>query len=169
MQKYIFLDIDGVLSPERLKKQKEFDLEKLWGLAKKFEENKDLSVLVYLSNIICPHKVQLLKESIDKHNAKIVIHSSWLYFPGEEITFLIMKMFKLDYAFPEKWNVAEKEHRSKEYNILNYINNNNVSNYIVIDDEFISGIPEENQVNPNEEFGLVKEDYERINSLINKN
>lgn len=165
-QKYIFLDIDGVLSPQEKKDEKNFDIEHLWALLKDFQQKRDLKVLSYLAGIFCPHKVQLFKELVDKHDVKLVVHSSWTYFPGEEVTHLLLQMFKLDGALAENWSTATKEHRLKADNIRDYIQKNNVIEYIIIDDEFICQDLIRRQIMPRTQTGLNSRHFSLIKKFL---
>ena len=168
-QKYIFLDIDGVLSPEELKKRKKFDLETLWELKREYQKNKDLRIITYLSEIFCIHKVQLLKEILEQYDVKLVLHSSWNYFPGEDITLILLKFFEIDKFLAKKWSAAPLEHSTKEHNIKKYIKENDVKDYIIIDDEFICYDLIKRQVMPRTEKGLNRRHFYLINLFLSTN
>ncbi len=164
--KYIFLDIDGVLSPEKNKEQQNFCVEKLWNLLRDFQKNGDKNVLPYLISIFCEKRVESFKALLEKHDAKLVVHSSWTYFPGEEVTHLIFKEFGLDKFLADDWSTATKEHQSKANNIVNYINKNKVVEYIIIDDEFICKDLIARQIMPRTQNGLNMRHFNLIERFL---
>lgn len=164
--KYIFLDIDGVLSPEKNKEQHDFSVEVLWDLLRDFQRQGDKSVLNYLKKIFCQDKVDKFKALLTKHDAKLVVHSSWTYFPGEDVTLLIFEEFGLDQFLVEDWSTATREHQSKAKNIVDYINKHNIVEYIIIDDEFICRELIARQIMPRTRNGLNTRHFNLIERFL---
>lgn len=81
MKPCIFLDIDGVINPSRKKNSYCLDYNLPDVLAKKLNHPKIATLNAYLVNQVyyCFSKesIQLLKQLIEKYDARIIITSSW--------------------------------------------------------------------------------------------
>lgn len=133
MEKVIFLDIDGVLnSVDTFKENKTIK-----NLYNKCLDRTYMNDLKWLLLDIDFEKLQLLKQIIEVTDAKIVISSSWkklrLYPLVEE--YLIQKGIPI---IGTTKNI--KSERGKE--IKTYIEENDIDNYIVLDDEIFDDYDE---------------------------
>ena len=122
MDKYIFLDIDGVLNSND------------W-----FEKNKDVDGLVEID----PSKLKLLKEIVDCTEAKIILSSSWRSLgrrddkPDNEIyTYLLnsLKQFGLSISDHTPYLNQNRPREIKEWLKKNCDINN--TRFISLDDDY---------------------------------
>ena len=126
--KVIFLDIDGVLNTsESIKQSKEHYL-KTGEIISQISENK----------------IQILSKIINETNAKIVLSSLWkLHFiktndgkiiPKNKKAELLIKLLN-KYSL-EIYDITPNNNtRNRTLEILEYIKNNNIDSFIIIDDE----------------------------------
>lgn len=119
--KIIFLDIDGVLN------------------SKRFEINRDAMgqcYIPYYSEIDVQNIIQLNK-LITELGASIVIHSSW----RAEFSLKEFKEFLSDFGVnPDKVIGLTSDSVDKEESILEYIRENNITEFLILEDEIICPI-----------------------------
>lgn len=122
MTKYIFLDIDGVLNSEHT-----------WD-----DE---------ITESICDQYLENLRHIVEKTNAKIILSSSWRIYFGQNINdprniFAIHLINSFDKHNLKLHDMTPfiKGNFSNErgLEIKTYINQNNITDYVVIDDEEFS-------------------------------
>lgn len=126
--KYIFLDIDGVLATFRqfLTNKNRFQTKHKWA--------KELNV-TYPFDKGC---VKILNEILDKTDATIILSSDWgLYYDVETLNVIFQHngiTHKIKECTP-KINVMFGDMVQQRYDeIKQYITENNVENYVIIDD-----------------------------------
>ena len=126
--KIIFLDIDGVIATN----------DQFFTDTKKFREDnpwaKELRVC-YLFDNGC---VNILNEILELTGAEIVLSSTWkMGRTIEDLDFIFKKngVIKSPIAFtPNEWVSFSNTTKNRAYQIGCYIQENNVKNYVVIDD-----------------------------------
>ena len=148
-QKYLFLDIDGVMNS--------FDDYNMTG--EEFMKNKN-----DISFVISKKQIDLLNEIIEKYNPKIVLSSYWrTRYPIGKIN----KIFK-DNGFKgaviAKTDEKGEEHRDRWNQIKRFIDKNNVENYIILDDDSL-GNEAENHIKTNPYIGIEKKHIEKIKRI----
>ena len=111
--KVIFLDVDGVLnSDEYFDRIQNLDIE---GIESEIDINK----------------VKLLKKAVDTTGAKVVLSSSWRYTKNA----LALKKLLADYGIHITDSTPVVEHKGG-LEIRKWLeNNNNVENFVILDDE----------------------------------
>ena len=111
--KVIFLDVDGVLnSDEYFDRIQNLDIE---GIESEIDINK----------------VKLLKKAVDTTGAKVVLSSSWRYTKNA----LALKKLLADYGIHITDSTPVVEHK-RGLEIRTWLeNNNNVENFVILDDE----------------------------------
>ena len=125
MEKYIFLDIDGVLNSEHTL------------------EDRSTSI----ASIICDQYLENLRNIVEKTDAKLVLSSSWRVYFGEYtkeprnifaihlVQALAKHNLKLHDMTPFiKGNFSNE----RGLEIKTYMDQNNITDYVVIDDEEFS-------------------------------
>lgn len=151
MNRVIFLDIDGVLNSEEYYKSRQ----RKWDGEFRFIYDIDSTAIERLNNIL------------DKTQAQIVLSSSWRFAPLNEIMdSLKYKGFKYDIKY-----ITTKERMDRGLQILKFVNENNVKDYIVIDDEpfeIVKYIPSNQFVNTTSDSGLLQEHVDYIIEYFNK-
>lgn len=112
MNNIIFLDIDGVLN-----------------------DNHSIHIL--------KENVNVLKKLIEKNNAKVVVISSWQMNGTTNVRNKIRKIFEelgiynIDFIDPNfEGTFCDIELAPRLLGIVDYLKNNNVSNYVILDDEY---------------------------------
>lgn len=127
MTKYIFLDVDGVLNSEHTLDQQ--------------------SASPSNASIICDQYLENLRNIVEKTDAKLVLSSSWRVYFGSTIDYpkhsygvqLVQELskhnLKLHAATPF---VKGKFSNERGLEIKTYIDQHNITNYVVIDDEEFS-------------------------------
>lgn len=119
LDKFIFLDIDGVLNSEEYFIKRE----------KPHKKNKMDNHLIY---DLDESKIHMLNEIIDRTNVTIVLSSSWRIFGLEKVNqALKFKGLKQEINFS-----TTKEHMDRGQQIKRFITKHNfVKDFIVLDDE----------------------------------
>ena len=163
--KIIFLDIDGVLNTEEtfVKRKEKYKKTGIYDLE------------------IDEYRIKYLKNIIDKTKAKIVLSSSWRYFFKKENDLIIPKHndgIELCKIF-EKYNIEiyditkKNGYLTREEQIKDWISENNVDSFIVIDDETLdieNQIKTNFYINNNEGLiGLCESHVDLAINLLNKN
>lgn len=122
--KVIFLDIDGVLCT----------METYYRRKKEFMNYKK-----YISPIVDTDRLLLLKQIIDKTSAKVVITSSWRtdIISGLSSGIELINLFK-EYGIEIYDLTPFDDNRNRVNEINSYLEQNEIENYIIIDDECIS-------------------------------
>lgn len=152
IDRVIFLDIDGVLNSEEyfIKRQKNWSGE--------FKFSYDLDTIA----------VERLNRIIENTKVEIVLSSSWRLSPlNEVLNALRYKGFKHDIS-----HVTTLIHMDRGLQILKFIEENDVNDYLVIDDDsFDIGkyIPKEQFIHTRWETGLMDKNVEDIIKYFNKN
>ncbi len=122
-QKYLFLDIDGVLNS--------FDDYKMTG-------EEFLKKLNDISFVISSKQIDLLNNVVKEYNPKIVLSSYWR--TRYDLT-EINKMFKENGFVGQIIGMTDldgKEHKERWSQIKRYIDKHNVKNFIILDDDKLS-------------------------------
>ena len=148
-QKYLFLDIDGVLNS--------FDDYNMTG--KEFLKN-----LNDISFILSKEQIKLLNRIVKEYNPKIVLSSYWrTRYKLEEIN----KMFKDNGFLGQIIGMTDEngvEHKDRWSQIKRYINKHNIKNFIILDDDKLSN-EAKNHIQPDSYVGLTKEHIKEINKI----
>lgn len=148
-QKYLFLDIDGVLNS--------FDDYKMTG--KEFLEK-----LNDISFILSEKQIKLLNRIIKEYNPKIVLSSYWrTRYKLEEIN----KMFKDNGFIGEIVGMTDengKEHIERWSQIKRYIDKHNVKNFIILDDDKL-GNEAYNHIKTDSYIGLTNIHMKKIEKV----
>lgn len=116
----IFLDIDGVIDRT---------VEELQDEDLKIEEPEDM---------LAPHRIDCLKEIVDKTNAKIVISSIWrLGYNPEGFKDLFKEKSKSGVILPVIDTTRKRSHGNEiRGDLVNeWLNNNHYDKYIILDDD----------------------------------
>ena len=134
MKPCIFLDIDGVINPHRSKKNYLLDYNLPATLAKEFNHSKISTLNAYLVNLVyhCFSKesIQYIKELINKYDAQIVITSSWRLVYSLDQLQAMFDIFDLGKYVHATTSFISPRTRA----IQEYIKENHVKNYIILDD-----------------------------------
>lgn len=129
MTKYIFLDIDGVLNSEHT-----------WN---EYCENGDQQS----ASIICDQYLENLRNIVEKTDTKIILSSSWRVYFGEYIKeprnifaiHLVQALAKHNLKLHDMTPfIKGKFSNERGLEIKTYIKQNNITDYVVIDDEEFS-------------------------------
>ncbi len=129
-QKYLFLDIDGVLNS--------FDDYNMTGDT--FLKNLDK-----ISFILSDNQIQILNNIVEKYNPTIILSSYWrTRYSVKEINRMFEQRGFIG-EITDKTDEKGKEHKDRWGQIKRYINKHNIKNFIILDDETIS----ENEICPN--------------------
>ena len=134
MKPCIFLDIDGVINPSRKKNSYCLDYNLPDVLAKKLNHPKIATLNAYLVNQVyyCFSKesIQLLKQLIEKYDAQIIITSSWRIVYSLEQLQAMFDIFDLGKYVKSVTTLINPRTKA----IQEFINENNVTSYIILDD-----------------------------------
>ena len=137
MKPCIFLDIDGVINPSRKKNSYCLDYNLPDVLAKKLNHPKIATLNAYLVNQVyyCFSKesIQLLKQLIEKYDAQIIITSSWRIVYSLEQLQAMFDIFDLGKYVKSVTTLINPRTKA----IQEFINENNVTSYIIFDYHFI--------------------------------
>jgi len=126
MDKIIFLDIDGVLNCSKTFKES-FEINRHY---RKYMDNSSyIYKLKCMLSEISVDKVRLVKEIVDNTGAKIVITSAW----RKLRLFPLIEEYLVNKGLPIIDHTINTGYRGEE--IKKYINDNNIKDFIVIDDE----------------------------------
>lgn len=121
IEKVIFLDIDGVLNSEEFFIKR--DKKHIKALE---EENKD-----YLVYDLDKKAVKILNETLNLTNCEIVLSSSWRIFGLERVNNALKEVgFKYEINYKTTMDDMDRGLQIKKF-----AEENNVENYIVLDDE----------------------------------
>lgn len=146
--KVIFLDIDGVLSTYR-------------DLHKELENNPNKKIKI---DTIFDRPTLLLKEIIDKTDAKIVLSSSW------RITHLDKAIEALKEYGISIYDVTPYLRKIRGEEIKAWLSKNDyVESFIIIDDDSDMGELMDYLIQTNNYYGLEEEHVEKAIKLLNKN
>ena len=130
--KIIFLDIDGVLNYSNYFKY----INKLRLIYNKLLK-EDKYILLKTIIKIDIEKVYLLKEIIDRTNSKIVLTSSWRNLD----IYPLIEEYLINIGIPIVDTTKFLNSRGEE--IIDYLNNHKIDNYIIIDDDIFPDYNEE--------------------------
>ena len=148
-QKYLFLDIDGVLNS--------FDDYNMTG--KEF-----LKKLNDISFILSKEQIKLLNRIVKEYNPKIVLSSYWrTRYKLEEIN----KMFKENGFLGQIIGMTDedgKEHKERWSQIKRYIDKHNVKNFIILDDDSL-GKEAYNHIKTDSYVGLKQNHLDNIRKI----
>lgn len=139
MDKIIFLDIDGVLNCS-----KTFDessgIKKAYNQLLKDKTDYHLLLQETLLDIDID-KLSLLKNITDLTDAKIVISSSWRLLR----LYPLVEEYLITYGLPVVGTTKKMKNRGEEIN--NFIEENQVKRYVILDDEIFEDFTEEQKYN----------------------
>ena len=148
-QKYLFLDIDGVLNS--------FDDYKMTG--KEFLEK-----LNDISFILSEKQIKLLNRIIKEYNPKIVLSSYWrTRYKLEEIN----KMFKDNGFLGQIIGMTDEngeEHKDRWSQIKRYINKHKIKNFIILDDDKL-GDKAYNHIKTDSYIGITNKHINEIEKI----
>ena len=149
MDKIIFLDIDGVLNCDNTFKETDGLRKAYNNVMKNITDKKLYTELRFKEQLleIDFSKIMLLKELIKLTGAKIVVTSSWRiywYYP-------LFEEMLLSLGIPVIGFTKSLKNRGEEINT--YVKENNIQNYIILDDEVFSDYEEE------QKYNLVRTNY----------
>ena len=134
MKPCIFLDIDGVINPNRKKTTYHFDYSLPNTLAKKLNHPKIADLNVYLVNQVysCFSKesIACLKQLIEKYNAQIIITSSWRIVYSLDQLQTMFDIFGLGKYIKATTPLISPRTKA----IQEFINEHNITSYIILDD-----------------------------------
>ena len=147
--KYLFLDIDGVLNS--------FDDYNMTG-------EEFLKKINKISFVISPKQINLLNKIVEEYNPKIILCSYWrTRYSLEEIN----KMFK-DKNFighiSDKTDEKGTEHKDRWSQIKRYIDKHNIKNFIILDDDKLSN-EAKNHIQPDSYVGLINKHMKEIEKV----
>ena len=148
-QKYLFLDIDGVMNS--------FDDYNMTG-------EEFLKKINDISFVISKKQIDLLNEIVEKYNPKIVLSSYWrTRYPIQKIN----KIFK-DNGFKgaviAKTDEKGEEHEDRWKQIKRFIDKNNIESYIILDDDSL-GNEAKNHIKTDSYIGIEKKHIDRIKRI----
>lgn len=130
--KIIFLDIDGVLNYLNYFK---YNNKLRLTYNKLLKEDKYILLKTIIKIDI--EKIFLLKEIIDRTNSKVVITSSW-----RKLTiYPLIEEYLINIGIPIIDTTKSLNSRGEE--IIDYLNNHKIDNYIIIDDDIFLDFNEE--------------------------
>ena len=148
-QKYLFLDIDGVLNS--------FDDYKMTG--KEFLEK-----LNDISFILSEKQIKLLNRIIKEYNPKIVLSSYWrTRYKLEEIN----KIFKDNGFLGQIIGMTDEngeEHKDRWSQIKRYINKHKIKNFIILDDDKL-GDKAYNHIKTDSYIGITNKHINEIEKI----
>ena len=148
-QKYLFLDIDGVMNS--------FDDYNMTG-------EEFLKKINDISFVISKEQIDLLNEIVEKYNPKIVLSSYWrTRYPIPKVN----KIFKengFKGAVIAKTDEKGEEHKDRWNQIKRFIDKNNVESYIILDDDSL-GNEAKNHIKTDSYKGMQKEHIEKIKRM----
>ena len=151
-QKYLFLDIDGVLNDHSI-------YDKL-GIDHHHTKNF----------ILQKEKINLLNQIVEKYNPIIILSSYWRKkYSIKKINKIFKKNGFIGHISDKTTNKG-KEHDDRWNQIKKYITKNNIKNFIILDDLHLtkhhdSIVP--NLIKPNSNVGILPKHLEQINNIWN--
>ncbi len=133
----IFLDIDGVLNSECffLTRGRNMKGLKLIEINPKTFEEKIIQRFIYDIN---PYNLDILKEIINETNSKVVVISSWKRLKYFDL--ICDELLKLGLPIIDK---TYDNGDNRGYGIKEYLKNNKVDEYVILDDEIFEDYDEE--------------------------
>lgn len=145
MKHIIFLDFDGVITSESYTRQCifEYKQENLFGL-----------------DWFDPNCVNILKQIIEKTDAKIIVSSSWRELGIVKLQYLWQKLNMPGEVIDTApiWVLTKREA------ILQWLKDNSCYSYVIIDDE---DLKLEHQYKTNTRTGLTEKDAAEIINILN--
>lgn len=158
MDKYIFLDIDGVLNSEQ------YYIEKPWP--QRFEELKDKldEHIAFGIAHIDPKAVKLLNRLVEETNAKIVVSSSWR---GD---YALQTIFSLaGIAEPIYGETPRSEHRWRGAEIETWLEERQEPyKYVILDDDSdMLDTQRNNFIHTDWKVGLTEENVSKAIRILN--
>jgi hypothetical protein len=148
-EKYLFLDIDGVMNS--------FDDYNMTG-------EEFLKKINDISFVISKKQINLLNEIVEKYNPKIVLSSYWRKrYPIQKIN-KIFKKNGFKGAVIAKTDEKGEEHKDRWNQIKRFIDKNSVESYIILDDDSL-GNEAKNHIKTDSYIGIEKEHIDRIKKI----
>ena len=134
MKPCIFLDIDGVINPNRKKHNYRLDYNLPDTLSKKLNHPKIATLNVYLVNQVysCFSKesIDYLKKLINKYDAQIIITSSWRIIYSLDQLQTLFDIFDLGKYIKASTPLISPRTKA----IQEFINKHKITSYIILDD-----------------------------------
>lgn len=160
MEKYLFLDIDGVLVNDYYNYRDEYGM------------------------LFAPECVKQLRNIIENTNAKIIISSTWKeygikflnelwqerYMPGKihDLTPSLTMTYYMDNKTKESFSLPETHSKGLEINAWLEMNASGYYNYCIIDDEcFFLAQQLQHHIQTNSREGLTALDAEKVIQMLN--
>ena len=159
MDKYIFLDIDGVLNSEQYYLEK--PQHKRW---KEFKDKLDKHIAWGVCNID-PKAVKLLNKLVTETNAKIVVSSSWRGDYALQTIFSLAGIIEPIYGETPR---LESRFRGEEIKFW-LEKQSKPYKYVIIDDD--SDMFDDQKpyfIHTDYEFGLTKSDVDKAIKILNE-
>ena len=144
--KIIFLDIDGVLVPQK----RQHDTQAEWYGNKAYPFDRDC--------------VNLLNEILEQTSAEIVLTSNWQFeFTDTE---MIEKIFRFNGVAKTPIDYSGGYGNDKPSDIANFINENEIETFVILDDLDLSELGD-NFVQIDPMYGLTENDADTAVKLLN--
>jgi hypothetical protein len=160
MKKIIFLDIDGVLATH-----KQYMMNR-----KKFWDKNDIAKELRIPYPFDPKCVKIFNEILDSTGADIVLSSDWKYHWNLGDLDMIFKFngvnkSPVDTTIKEDVSMGNQT-KNRAYQVGEYIQRNNITNYVVIDDLNISNYM---SITGDDNKFVLTDDFEGLKQLSIKN
>ncbi|WP_273477745.1 HAD domain-containing protein [Faecalicoccus acidiformans] len=135
MHPVLFLDIDGVLHPQRSKTTAHFDMDLNKKLAEEYMDPHFLDLSPYFINHIYygfdQKACSLIAALVSRFDAHIVLTSSWRMVYTHQELYYLFKILHMEDAFVG----ITKKRTPRQDVIREYIEDHDIKQYLVIDDQ----------------------------------
>jgi hypothetical protein len=154
--KIIFLDIDGVLATH-----KQYMMNR-----KKFQDKNEIAKELNIPYPFDPKCVKIFNEILENTGAEIILSSDWRFhwdLKKLDRIFKFNKVIKspIDVTVSEDVSMSYLE-KNRAYQIGEYVQRNEITEYVVIDDLNVSGFM---KITNDEDKFVLTEDFEGLKKL----